>query len=103
MKKFLLIALAFCTFTACDDDDNSDLWEKVNGQEEKIEMLESELEALKLKIEGLNQTFKAITEMLNGGLITGVEAVTDGNKSGYTFTVQTFDESEGTQVNTYTI
>ena len=29
MKKFLLIALAFCTFTACDDDDNSDLWEKV--------------------------------------------------------------------------
>lgn len=103
MKKLLLIALAFCTFTACDDDDNSDLWDKVNDQGEKIEMLESEIEALKLKIEGLNQTFKAITEMLNGGLITGVEPVTDGNKSGYTFTVQTFSESEGTQVNTYTI
>ena len=103
MKKFLLIALAFCTFTACDDDDNSALWEEVNNQGNKIEMLESELEALKLKIEGLNQTFKAITEMLNGGLITGVEAVTDGNKSGYTFTVQTFSEDEGTQVNTYTI
>lgn len=103
MKKLLLIAIAFCTFTACDDEDNSELWEKVNGQEEKIEMLESELEALKLKIEGLNQTFKAITEMLNGGLITGVEPVTDGDKSGYTFTVQTFDESAGTQINTYTV
>lgn len=98
MKKLLLIAIAFCTFTACDDDDNSELWDEVKNQGNKIEMLESEMEALKLKIEGLNQTFKAITEMLNGGLITGVEEVTDGDKKGYTFTVQT-----GTEINTYTI
>lgn len=104
MKKLLLIALAFCTFTACDDDDNSDLWEEVKNQGNKIEMLESEIEALKLKIEGLNQTFKAITEMLNGGLITKVEEVTDDNgKKGYTFTIQTYSETAGTQINTYTI
>ncbi|MCM1031751.1 MAG: DUF4988 domain-containing protein [Oscillibacter sp.] len=98
MKKLLLIAIAFCTFTACDDDDNSELWDEVKNQGNKIEMLESEIEALKLKIEGLNQTYKAISEMLNGGLITGVEEVTDGDKKGYTFTVQT-----GTEINTYTI
>ncbi len=98
MKKLLLIAIAFCTFTACDDDDNSELWDEVKNQGNKIEMLESEIESLKLKIEGLNQTYKAVSEMLNGGLITGVEEVTDGDKKGYTFTVQT-----GTEINTYTI
>lgn len=89
MKKLLLIVLAFCTFAACDDDDNSKLWDEVNNQGNKLEMLEGELEALKLKIEGLNQTFRAMTEMLNGGLITNVEEVTKDGKSGYVFTVQT--------------
>lgn len=105
MKKLLLIAIAFCTFTACDDDDNSELWDEVKNQGNKIEMLESEMEALKLKIEGLNQTFKAITEMLNGGLITNVEEVTDPStgKTGLTFTIQTYSEASGAQINTYTI
>ncbi len=62
------------------------------------------MEALKLKIDGLNQTFKAITEMLNGGLITNVDSVTDATgKTGLIFTIQTYSEASGAQINTYTI
>ncbi|MDE6624448.1 MAG: DUF4988 domain-containing protein [Alistipes sp.] len=107
MRKFLLFAAAFCAFTACDEYDDSALWSEVNNQGNKIEFLESELEALKLKVEGLNQTYKAITSMLNGGVITGVTPVTDGGRTGYAITVQTIVDSNTTPVttatNTYTI
>lgn len=103
MKKLLLIAIAFCTFTACDDEDNSKLWDEVNNQGNKIEMLEGEMEALKLKIEGLNETFKAMTAMLNGGFITEVKPITEGDKTGYAITVQTSSGSSDIQVETYNI
>ena len=107
MRKFLLVAAAFFAFTACDDYDDSALWGEVNNQGNKIEILESELEALKLKVEGLNQTYRAITSMLNGGVITGVTAVTEGDRSGYTITVQTIVDPTASPVqtvtNTYTI
>ncbi|MDE7374756.1 MAG: DUF4988 domain-containing protein [Odoribacter sp.] len=103
MKKFLLIAIAFFAFAACDDEDTSDLRDELKTQGDRLEMLENEVEALKLKIEGLNQTYKAVSEMLNGGLITNVEEVTgDDGKSGCKLTIQTVDEA-GTQINTYTI
>lgn len=107
MRKFLLVAAAFFAFTACDDYDDSALWGEVNNQGNKIDVLESELEALKLKVEGLNQTYRAITSMLNGGVITGVTAVTEGDRSGYTITVQTIVDPTASPVqtvtNTYTI
>lgn len=103
MKKFLLIAIAFFAFAACDDEDTSDLRDELKNQGDRLEMLENEMEALKLKIEGLNQTYKAVSEMLNGGLITNVEEVTgDDGKSGYKLTIQTVDDA-GAQINTYTI
>lgn len=107
MRKFLLVAAAFFAFTACDDYDDSALWGEVNNQGNKIDVLESELEALKLKVEGLNQTYRAITSMLNGGVITGVTAVTEGDRSGYIITVQTIVDPTASPVqtvtNTYTI
>lgn len=102
MRKFLLFAAAFCAFTACDEYDDSALWGEVNNQGNRIEYLESELEALKLKVEGLNQTYRAITSMLNGGVITGVTPVTDGGKTGYAITVQTIVDSSTTPVTTAT-
>ncbi len=103
MKKFLLIAIAFFAFAACDDEDTSDLRDELKNQGNRLEMLESEVEALKQKIEGLNQTYKAVTEMLGGGLITKVEEVTgEGGKSGYKLTIQT-PEEEGFKIEDYTI
>ncbi len=105
MKKFLLIAIAFFAFMACDDEDTSDLRDELKNQGDRLEMLENEVEALKVKIEGLNQTYKAVTEMLGGGLITAVEAVTgEGGKSGYKLTIQTpKEEGDGFEVEDYTI
>lgn len=102
MRKFLLTAIAFCAFTACDKYDDSKLWKEVNNQGNKIDFLESELEALKLKVEGLNQTYKAITSMLNGGVITAVSPITDGDKTGYVITVQTIVDANTTPVTTAT-
>lgn len=104
MKKFLLIAMACMTFAACDEE-NSDLRDELKNQGNRLEMLESEVESLKVKIEGLNQTYKAVTEMLGGGLITAVEGVTgEGGKSGYKLTIQTpEEEGDGFKIEDYTI
>ncbi len=61
------------------------------------------MEALKLKIDGLNQTFKAMTSMLNGGLITEVKPITEGDKTGYAITVQTASDSSNIQTEIYNI
>lgn len=110
MKKLFYAAASVCLLAGaigCSDDyDDSALWDKVNGIDGDIENIKTDLEALKAKVDGLNETYKGITAMLNGGTITAAVAVTDETtgRTGYKFTVTTVDSATGKTTSTdYTI
>lgn len=104
MKKLFYAAASFCllagAFGCSDDYDDSALWNKVNGIDGDIENIKTDLEALKRDVEGLNQTYRGLTQLLNGGLITSVVPVQEGERTGYKFTVKMSDTDPGTE---YTI
>ncbi len=109
MKKLFYAALSACLLAGaigCSDDyDDSALWDKVNGIDGDIENIKTDLEALKAKVQGLNDTYAALTAMLNGGIITAAESVTDEKtgRTGYKFTVTTKTEGGGTSSTDYFI
>lgn len=108
MKRIILFAVAsVCLLggvTGCSDDyDDSALWNKVNGIDDDIENIKTDIEALKAKVDGLNSAYRALTSLLNGGLITDVQAVTDAaGRTGYKFTVKTVTDPDATPVQTVT-
>ncbi len=109
MKKLFYAALSACLLAGavgCSDDyDDSALWDKMNGIDGDIQNIKTDLEALKAKVQGLNDTYAALTAMLNGGIITAAESVTDKatGRTGYKFTVTTKTEGGGTSSTDYFI
>ncbi|MCH5334684.1 MAG: hypothetical protein J1D86_02605, partial [Alistipes sp.] len=94
MKKLFLLATAALFAVSCDEYDDSALRGRVDEIEDKIESHEKWLEQLDASVKSLNDANRAFTAMLNGGLITAVEKVYDGDREGWKLTITT---AEGTK------
>lgn len=80
MKKLFIAfaALGLMAGWSCSEFDDSALNGRMDELEGRVDGIESELDALKAKVNGLNDSYKALTWALNGGVISNVEPTADG-------------------------
>ena len=84
IRDYLMAAFVTVALWACDDYDDSALWEKVNSNTERIEELESWQEQMDNNLRALQQLISV------QDYITSVETVTDGGETvGYTIRFKT--------------
>lgn len=106
-KSFAAFACALLV-CACSKYDDSAIWNEIDQINQNVSDIKTDIESMRSKIDGLNAAYRALTQLINGGLITGVTEVTspDG-RTGYTFTVTTIVDPDAnpvqTTTNTYTI
>ena len=98
MKKLFMLAAVLFTALSCSDYDDSELRGRVDELEDKVESHEQWLAQLDASVKSLNDANRAFTALLNGGVITDVKFVTEGDRTGYEFTLTT-----GTTTTTYTV
>lgn len=107
MKKLLLLwggVIATLLFAgACTEYDDSDLKKRVDQVEEDLDNVKEDVEALKRKVDGLNSTYRALTALLNGGIVSDVQPVTsDDGTTGYKLIVTTVVDATTDPVTTQT-
>lgn len=107
MKKLLLLwggVIATLLFAgACTEYDDSDLKKRVDQVEEDLDNVKEDVEALKRKVDGLNSTYRALTALLNGGIVSDVRPVTDEDgTTGYKLVVTTVVDASTDPVTTQT-
>ena len=73
---------------SCSDYDDSALLGRVDELEGRVDGYEQRLSELESKVNNINESYKALTAMLNGGVITSVEPFEDVTGTGYVITVQ---------------
>lgn len=96
MKKLLMFAAAFVMCAACSDAyDDTELSGRVEDLEGKMESVENDLDELKKKVDGLNETYRALTALFSGGVITNVAEVSNPatGQTGYRITIKTIIDS----------
>ena len=107
MTKLLLLwggVIATLLFAgACTEYDDSDLKKRVDQVEEDLDNVKEDVEALKRKVDGLNSTYRALTALLNGGIVSDVRPVTDEDgTTGYKLVVTTVVDASTDPVTTQT-
>ena len=73
---------------SCSEYDDSALLGRVDELEGRVDGYEQRLSELESKVNNINESYKALTAMLNGGVITSVESFNDETGSGYAITIQ---------------
>lgn len=102
MKKLLLIAALMFAVVGCSEYDDSEIRGRMDEMDEKLDAHEAWLAQLDSQIKGLNNAYAAFTDLLNGGIVSGVTPITE-EPGGYKLTIkygdgttETYDIYNGT-------
>ena len=83
MKKYILLLALLCSFS-CSRVDESEIWDKLNEHEERIEKLEAQCRQLNSNVEGIQTVLKALEE---NDYVTDIVKLTEGGiEIGYSIT-----------------
>lgn len=76
---------------SCSNYDDSALLGRVDELEDRVEGHEQRLSELEQKVSSINESYKALSAMLNGGVIKDVNPFNESDGSGYVITIQYSD------------
>lgn len=88
MKRLFIIAAALMMAVSCSEYNDSELRGRVDELEDRVESHEQWLAQLQSAVNSLNDANKAFTTLLNGGVITDVQKVSENGVDGYKFMVK---------------
>lgn len=87
MKRLFMFAAVLMFAVGCSEYDDSALLGRVDELEDRVDGHEQRLAELENKVNNINESYKALTAMFNGGIITSVVSFSEDAGTGYAITI----------------